>query len=181
MIFAYPEKTVTDSLVKTTAGTTFFPTTPQHGTCEEPMPEHKSPMEYITGIFSLIPLILYTIVAILLTIIAIFSVYDSAVLIYQIIMGFSKMSPRGQSHNRHQLPAPHHHHHRPLRDCGGLFPDTPCRSQDTACCRASRVSSSHILVYNVATTNDVLALFAAIAVLAVLILGIVLIKPEPLG
>ena len=59
------------------------------------MTETKSLMEHITGIFSLIPLILYTIVAILLTVIAIFSVYDSADLIYKIFVGSIFGNPPG--------------------------------------------------------------------------------------
>jgi uncharacterized membrane protein (DUF373 family) len=50
------------------------------------MPERTSLTEALTNFFSLVPLVLYTVVAILLTVIAVFSVYDSAVLICQLIV-----------------------------------------------------------------------------------------------
>jgi hypothetical protein len=50
------------------------------------MPEKPSVTELLTNFFSLVPLVLYTIVAIMLTIIAVFSLYDSAIVIYQLIV-----------------------------------------------------------------------------------------------
>ena len=145
------------------------------------MPENKSPMDYVTGIFSLIPLILYTIVAILLTIIAIFSVYDSADLIYQIIMGFIKNVPSGVNLitviNSLLLTITI----IVLFETVAVYFRTRRVEVRTLLVAGVTGVVRHVLVYNVATTNDVLQLFAAIAVLAVLILGIVLIKPEPVG
>jgi uncharacterized membrane protein (DUF373 family) len=50
------------------------------------MPERSSITEAITSFFSLVPLVLYAIVAIMLTVIAVFSIYDPAILIYQLIV-----------------------------------------------------------------------------------------------
>ena len=48
------------------------------------MTEKPTITDRITDIFSLVPLVLYTIVAVMLTIIAIFSVYDAAVLTWRL-------------------------------------------------------------------------------------------------
>lgn len=50
------------------------------------MQERSSYTEVITNFFSIVPLVLYTVIAVMLTVIAVFSVYDSAVLIYQLIV-----------------------------------------------------------------------------------------------
>lgn len=131
----------------------------------------------MTGMFSLIPLILYMFVAIMLTIIAIFSVYDSAFLIYQ--LGFPANPPVNLIDVINSL----------------LLSITIIVLFETVTVyfRTRRVEVRtllvagvtgvvrHVLIYNVATPENVSQLFAAVAVLAVLIAGIVLIKPEPQG
>jgi uncharacterized membrane protein (DUF373 family) len=136
-------------------------------------------MERITLIFSLVPLVLYMMIAIMLSIIAILSLYDSASLIYKLIGSLNSISPS--------------------EDIIGvinallltitiivLFETVTVyfrtRHVEVRTLLIAGVTGvvRHVLVYNVATT-DILQLFAAVAVLAVLIAGIVLIKPEPTG
>lgn len=144
------------------------------------MTETKSLMEHITGIFSLIPLILYTIVAILLTVIAIFSVYDSADLIYKIFVGSIFGNPPGidliSVINSLLLTITI----IVLFETVAVYFRTRHVEVRTLLVAGVTGVVRHVLVYNVATA-DILQLFAAAVVLAVLIAGIVLIKPEPVG
>jgi len=138
------------------------------------MAADKALMEQLTNFFSLVPIVLYTIVAIMLTIIAVFSVYDAAVLIVQLASSVNDMVNLISVINALLLTI----------TIIVLFETVTVyfRTKHVEV-RALLVAGltgmvRHILVYNVATT-DATELFAAVAVLAVLIAGIVLIKPEP--
>lgn len=138
--------------------------------------ERKSPvMDLLISFFSLVPLILYTIVAILLTIIAAFSVWDALQLIARMIL--SRDFANGLVNVIYAL----------------LLTITIIVLFETVTVyfrtkhvevRALLIAGltglvRHVLIYNVATV-DAAQLFGTVALLAVLIAGIVLIKPEPL-
>jgi hypothetical protein len=133
-------------------------------------------MEMLISFFSLVPLILYTIVAILLTIIAIFSVWDALQLIAQMIL--TRDFANGLVGVIYAL----------------LLTITIIVLFETVTVyfrtkhvevRALLIAGltgmvRHILVYNVGTVEPAI-LYGTVALLAVLIAGIVLVKPEPLG
>ena len=140
------------------------------------MDTSNSVMDRLISFFSLVPLILYTIVAILLTIIAIFSVWDAVQLIAQMII--SRDFANGLVNVIYAL----------------LLTITIIVLFETVTVyfrtkhvevRALLIAGltgmvRHILVYNVDTVDPAM-LFGTVALLAVLIGGIVLVKPEPLG
>ncbi|MGA2919094.1 phosphate-starvation-inducible PsiE family protein [Methanoregula sp.] len=140
------------------------------------MDKSHSIMENLISFFSLVPLILYTIVAILLTVIAFFSVWDALQLIAQMIV--SRDFANGLVNVIYAL----------------LLTITIIVLFETVTVyfRTKRVEVRalliagltgmvrHVLVYNVATVDPAM-LFGTVALLAVLIAGIVLVKPEPLG
>lgn len=137
------------------------------------MPETKSAFDVVTKFFSYVPMALYLVVAILLTIIAIFSVYDSILLIVTMIV--TRDFANGLVNVIYSL----------------LLTITIIVLFETVTVyfktkhvevRALLIAGltgmvRHILVYNVATT-DALQMFATVALLAVLIAGIVLVKSE---
>jgi uncharacterized membrane protein (DUF373 family) len=140
------------------------------------MPEKPSITALITNFFSLVPLVLYTIVAIMLTIIAFFSVYDSAVVIYQLVVPPSVPVNLIDVINALLLTI----------TIIVLFETVTVyfRTKHVEV-RALLVAGltgmvRHILVYNMEGV-DPMTMFATGALLAVLIAGIVLVKPEPLG
>jgi uncharacterized membrane protein (DUF373 family) len=140
------------------------------------MPEKPSITALITNFFSLVPLVLYTIVAIMLTIIAFFSVYDSAVVIYQLLVPPSVPVNLIDVINALLLTI----------TIIVLFETVTVyfRTKHVEV-RALLVAGltgmvRHILVYNMEGI-DPMTMFATGALLAVLIAGIVLVKPEPLG
>ena len=140
------------------------------------MVSNKSVMDHLIFFFSLVPMILYTIVAILLTIIAAFSVWDALQLIAQMII--SRDFANGLVNVIYAL----------------LLTITIIVLFETVTVyfktkhvevRALLIAGltgmvRHVLIYNVDTVAPV-TLFGTVALLAVLIAGIVLIKPEPLG
>jgi len=140
------------------------------------MVSNKSVMDHLIFFFSLVPMILYTIVAIMLTIIAAFSVWDALQLIYQMIL--SRDFANGLVNVIYAL----------------LLTITIIVLFETVTVyfktkhvevRALLIAAltgmvRHVLIYNVDTVDPV-TLFGTVALLAVLIAGIVLIKPEPLG
>jgi uncharacterized membrane protein (DUF373 family) len=137
-------------------------------------PANPPGVEYIIRFFALVPMALYMIVAALLTIIAIFSVYDAAKLIMAMIS--SKDFSTGITNVINSL----------------LLTITIIVLFETVTVyfrtkhvevRALLIAGltgmvRHILIFNVTTTNDVYMMFAAVALLAVLIAGIVLVKSE---
>jgi len=140
------------------------------------MVSNKSVMDHLIFFFSLVPMILYTIVAILLTIIAAFSVWDALQLIYQMIL--SRDFANGLVNVIYAL----------------LLTITIIVLFETVTVyfktkhvevRALLIAGltgmvRHVLIFNVSTVDPVL-LLGTVALLAVLIAGIVLIKPESLG
>ena len=140
------------------------------------MDKNRTIMELLISFFSLVPMVLYTIVAILLTIIAFFSVWDALQLIVQMIL--SRDFANGLVSVIYAL----------------LLTITIIVLFETVTVyfrtkhvevRALLIAGltgivRHVLVYNVATVDPAM-LFGTVALLAVLIAGIVLVKPEPLG
>jgi uncharacterized membrane protein (DUF373 family) len=138
------------------------------------MPEKPSVTELLTNFFSLVPLVLYTIVAIMLTVIAVFSLYDSAIVIYQLIVPPSVPVNLTSVINALLLTI----------TIIVLFETVTVyfRTKHVEV-RALLVAGltgmvRHVLVYNMEGTDPV-TMFATGALLAVLIAGIVLVKPEP--
>ena len=140
------------------------------------MDNNTSIMDHLIAFFSLVPMILYTIVAILLTIIAVFSVWDALQLIGQMIM--SRDFANGLVNVIYAL----------------LLTITIIVLFETVTVyfktkhvevRALLIAGltgmvRHVLIFNVGTVDPAM-LFGTVALLAVLIAGIVLVKPESLG
>jgi uncharacterized membrane protein (DUF373 family) len=140
------------------------------------MDSNKTIMDHLIAFFSLVPLILYTIVAILLTIIAAFSVWDALQLIAQMII--TRDFANGLVNVIFAL----------------LLTITIIVLFETVTVyfktkhvevRALLIAGltgmvRHVLIFNVSTVDPAL-LFGTVALLAVLIAGIVLIKPESMG
>jgi uncharacterized membrane protein (DUF373 family) len=144
-----------------------------------PMQENHSLMERITGIFSLVPLVLYIMVAIMLSVIAIISLYDSANLVYELIRNIRSITTSEQIIgviNALLLTITI----IVLFETVTVYFRTRHVEVRTLLIAGLTGVVRHVLVYNVAS-SDIYQLFAAVAVLAVLIAGIVLIKPEPVG
>ena len=139
------------------------------------MNSNKTIMEHLIAFFSLVPMVLYTIVAILLTIIAAFSVWDALQLIAQMIL--TRDFTNGLVNVIYAL----------------LLTITIIVLFETVTVyfktkhvevRALLIAGltgmvRHVLIYNVSTV-DPAVLFGTVALLAVLIAGIVLVKPESL-
>lgn len=139
------------------------------------MEKNTPVMEYLINFFSVVPMILYTIVAILLTIIAVFSVWDAIQLIIQMIV--SRDFANGLVNVIYAL----------------LLTITIIVLFETVTVyfktkhvevRALLIAGltgvvRHVLIYNVGTV-DPFTLMGTVALLAVLIVGIVFVKPEPL-
>lgn len=145
------------------------------------MTDKRSAMDMIIAFFAFIPMIMYMIVAILLTIIAAFSLYDAVLLIAKMII-------------------------TPVYAVGTLSFSTSLLEviqsllltitiivlfeTVTVYFRTKHVEVRalliagitgmvrHVLIFNVSTT-DAMQMFATVALLAVLIAGVVLVKPEP--
>jgi len=135
------------------------------------MSEKPTVMEYVTNFFSLVPLILYTIVALMLTIIAIVSVWDSANLVYQLVI------PAGKANiidiiNSLLLTITI----IVLFETVAIYFRTKQVDVRVLLIAGLTGMVRHILVYNMGDINAS-TLFATVALLAVLIAGIVLIKP----
>jgi uncharacterized membrane protein (DUF373 family) len=140
------------------------------------MDNNRTIMDHLIAFFSLVPMILYTIVAILLTIIAVFSVWDALQLIGQMIM--SRDFANGLVNVIYAL----------------LLTITIIVLFETVTVyfktkhvevRALLIAGltgmvRHVLIFNVGTVDPAM-LFGTVALLAVLIAGIVLVKPESLG
>jgi len=133
-----------------------------------------SGIEYIVRFFALVPMILYMIVAAMLTIIAVFSVYDSAQQIVAMVV--SKDFADGLVQVIYALLL--------TITIIVLFETVTVyfrtRQVDVRALLIAGITGvvRHILVYNI-TTTDSLQMFATVALLAVLIAGVVLIKSEP--
>ena len=139
------------------------------------IPEKPTLTEVIANFFSLVPLVLYTVVAIMLTIIAVFSVWDAALLIYRLAIPAAGPVNIIEVINALLLTI----------TIIVLFETVTVyfRTKHVEV-RALLVAGftgmiRHILVYNMETI-DPMTMVATVALLAVLIAGIVLVKPEPL-
>ena len=138
------------------------------------MPEKPTLTEILTNFFSLVPLVLYTVVAIMLTIIAVFSVGDAGLLIWHLAVPSSVPVSIIDVINALLLTI----------TIIVLFETVTVyfRTKHVEV-RALLVAGftgmvRHILVYNMETI-DPLTMFATVTLLAVLIAGIVFVKPEP--
>lgn len=138
------------------------------------MQENSSITEAIARFFSLVPLVLYTIVAVMLTVIAVFSVWDSAVLIYHMIIPPVVPVTIISVINALLLTI----------TIIVLFETVTVyfRTKHVEV-RALLVAGltgmvRHVLVYNMVDVDPV-TLFTTAFLLAILIAGIVLVKPEP--
>ena len=133
-------------------------------------------MDLIASFFSLVPLVLYTIVAIMLTIIAVFSVYDSAVVIYRLIVPSTVVVDLISVINALLLTITI----IVLFETVTVYFKTKHVEVRALLVAGLTGMIRHILVYNMEAI-DATMLLATVALLAVLIAGIVFIKPEPLG
>jgi uncharacterized membrane protein (DUF373 family) len=140
------------------------------------MPERSSITEAITSFFSLVPLVLYTVVAIMLTVIAVFSVYDSAVLIYQLVVPPSSPINIISVINALLLTITI----IVLFETVMVYFKTKHVEVRALLVAGLTGMVRHVLVYNMVDV-DPLTMLATAVLLAVLIGGIVLVKPEPLA
>jgi len=138
------------------------------------MAEKNDVMVLLIRVFSAVPLILYTIVAILLTIIAVFSVYDSASLILQLFTTNNENVNLISVINALLLTITI----IVLFETVAVYFRTKRVEIRTLLIAGLTGMVRHVLVYNV-TAIDPVQMFATVAVIAVLIAGIVLIRPEP--
>jgi uncharacterized membrane protein (DUF373 family) len=137
------------------------------------MPERSPVTEAITNFFSLVPMVLYTVVAILLTVIAVFSVYDSAILIYQLIVPTSSPVNIISVINALLLTITI----IVLFETVTVYFRTKHVEVRALLVAAFTGMVRHILVYNMVDTDPLILLIKAI-LLGVLIGGIILVKPE---
>jgi uncharacterized membrane protein (DUF373 family) len=137
------------------------------------MPERSPVTEAITNFFSLVPMVLYTVVAILLTVIAVFSVYDSAILIYQLIVPTSSPVNIISVINALLLTITI----IVLFETVTVYFRTKHVEVRALLVAAFTGMVRHILVYNMVDTDPLILLTTAI-LLGVLIGGIILVKPE---
>ncbi|HSQ94165.1 MAG TPA: phosphate-starvation-inducible PsiE family protein [Methanoregula sp.] len=137
------------------------------------MPERTSLTEALTNFFSVVPLVLYTVVAILLTVIAVFSVYDSAVLIYQLIVPPESPVNIISVINALLLTITI----IVLFETVTVYFRTKHVEVRALLVAAFTGMVRHILVYNMVDTEPLTLLTTAI-LLAILIAGIIFVKPE---
>lgn len=137
------------------------------------MSDKKTLMELVTNFFSLVPLVLYTIVAVMLTIIAIVSVYDSIILIYQLIVPSAVSVNIVSVINSLLLTITI----IVLFETVSVYFRTKHVEVRALLVAGLTGMVRHILVYNMEMVDPVL-LAASVGLLAVLIAGIVLVKPE---
>jgi phosphate starvation-inducible membrane PsiE len=137
------------------------------------MSKIKSPVELITEFFSLVPMVLYTIVAIMLTIIAFVSVWDSALLIYQFVFASDVTANIIAVINALLLTITI----IVLFETVTVYFKTKHVEVRALLIAGLTGMIRHVLVYNMEGIDPVM-LFATVALLAVLIAGIVLVKPE---
>ena len=140
------------------------------------MPEKTSTTILITNFFSLVPLVLYTLVAIMLTIIAVFSVWDSAVLIYQLIVPPPIPVNLTSVINALLLTITI----IVLFETVTVYFKTKHVEVRALLVAGLTGMVRHVLVYNM-DGIDPMIMFGTVALLAVLIAGIVLVKPESIG
>jgi len=145
------------------------------------MANKRSVMDTIIAFFFFVPMIMYMIVAILLTIIAAFSLYDAIQLIVKMVTT-PEIIDGVQNYSKGLLGV--------IQALLLTITIIVLFETVTVYFRTKRVEVRalliagitgmvrHILIFNVTDTNA-LQMFASIALLAVLIAGVVLVKPEP--
>jgi len=139
------------------------------------MEQKSSVMEYLINFFSLVPIILYTIVAILLTVIAVFSVWDAVQLIMQMVISLDFTTKIIDVINAILLTITI----IVLFETVTVYFKTKHVEVRALLIAGFTGMVRHVLVYNVSTV-DPMVLFGTVLLLAVLIAGIILVKPEPL-
>jgi uncharacterized membrane protein (DUF373 family) len=137
-------------------------------------PANQPGLEYIIRFFALVPMALYMIVAALLTIIAVFSVYDAAEMIFSMILNHDLAEGITLVINSLLLTITI----IVLFETVTVYFRTKHVEVRALLIAGLTGMVRHILIFNVSTTNDVYMMFAAVALLAVLIAGIVLVKSE---
>ena len=137
------------------------------------MPEQRTTLDYIVQLFSLVPMALYMVVAILLTVIAIFSVYDAIQLITAMIVTGDFANGLVQVIYSLLLTITI----IVLFETVTVYFRT--KHVDVRALLVAGLTGlvRHVLVYNI-TSTDAIQMFATVALLAVLIAGIVLVKSE---
>ncbi|MDD1694673.1 MAG: phosphate-starvation-inducible PsiE family protein [Methanoregula sp.] len=140
------------------------------------MDKNKSIMDFLIAFFSLVPLILYTLVAILLTIIAVFSLWDAVQIISQMIISLDFTTKIIDVINAILLTITI----IVLFETVTVYFKTKHVEVRALLIAGFTGMVRHVLVYNVSTV-DPIVLFGTVLLLAVLIAGIILVKPEPLG
>jgi uncharacterized membrane protein (DUF373 family) len=136
------------------------------------MSEKPTLMEHVTNFFSLVPLILYTIVALMLTVIAIVSVWDSAILVWHLVFPTTVPVNIIDIINSLLLTITI----IVLFETVAIYFRT--KQVDVRILLIAGLTGMvrHILVYNVGSIDPAI-MFATVALLAVLIAGVVFIKP----
>ena len=137
-------------------------------------PANQPGLEYIIRFFALVPMALYMIVAALLTIIAVFSVYDAVQMIYNMIVNHNLAEGITLVINSLLLTITI----IVLFETVTVYFRTKHVEVRALLIAGLTGMVRHILIFNVSTTADVYTMFAAVALLAVLIAGIVLVKSE---
>jgi len=137
-------------------------------------PVNQPGLEYIIRFFGLVPMALYMIVAALLTIIAVFSVYDAAQMIFTMILNHDLAVGITLVINSLLLTITI----IVLFETVTVYFRTKHVEVRALLIAGLTGMVRHILIFNVSSTNDVYMMFAAVALLAVLIAGIVLVKSE---
>jgi len=137
-------------------------------------PANQPGLEYIIRFFALVPMALYMIVAALLTIIAVFSVYDAVQMIYNMIVNHNLAEGITLVINSLLLTITI----IVLFETVTVYFRTKHVEVRALLIAGLTGMVRHILIFNVTSTNDVYMMFAAVALLAVLIAGIVLVKSE---
>jgi len=137
-------------------------------------PANQPGLEYIIRFFALVPMALYMIVAALLTIIAVFSVYDAAKLIVAMVVNHNLADGIVSVINALLLTITI----IVLFETVTVYFRTKHVEVRALLIAGLTGMVRHILIFNVSTTADVYTMFAAVALLAVLIAGIVLVKSE---
>jgi uncharacterized membrane protein (DUF373 family) len=146
------------------------------------MANKRSVMDTIIAFFSFVPMIMYMIVAVLLTIIAAFSLYDAIFLIVKMVIkpeyvnGIPVFSTAIVGVIQSLL----------LTITIIVLFETVTvyfRTKHVEV-RALLIAGitgmvRHVLIFNVSTSDATIQMFATVALLAVLIAGVVLVKPEP--
>jgi uncharacterized membrane protein (DUF373 family) len=136
------------------------------------MSDKPTLMEHVTNFFSLVPLILYTIVALMLTVIAIVSVWDSAILVWHLVFPTTVPVNIIDIINSLLLTITI----IVLFETVAIYFRT--KQVDVRILLIAGLTGMvrHILVYNVGSIDPAI-MFATVALLAVLIAGVVFIKP----